>query len=165
MTSPVTKSVRRIMTRNTHMATQRCGRIPESGPTHIFKRTRNEQMRKILRRYGLLAVFSVAAVSMVLPASAGSTTLYAGGCVGPAGTTLAQPTGMAYTHNSCPNGWRWINAIFYDEFGGILDSFNSGWTQYDLTFFGSSTSTDRISAGHSICPVAGTPCDLGFTQA
>lgn len=124
-------------------------------------------MTRLLKPLTSLAAAAVLALAAIVPASANSVTLSAGGCVGAGGSTFAPgPQGMSYTNNGCSNGWRWIHAVFFNNVGQVLDDYNPGWTNAgDYTFFGSSSATDLIQAGHSICPASGSPCDHDYSTA
>lgn len=127
----------------------------------------SQHVRHRRRRFIAVGLAAMLAVAASLPASAGSVPLNAGGCLGTGGTSQAQPTGLAYTTTagSCPTGWRWIHAHFYDSLGMLLDDYDPGGRNNgDWVFFGSSTATDLISAGHSICHPSGSPCHLDHTQ-
>lgn len=119
-----------------------------------------------LRRLLLLAPAILGLFAIVIPASANSVPLSAGGCSGQGGSDFSHVNGRAYTNNNCSGGWRWIHAVFFDNGGGILDDYDPGWrTTADYLFIGSSSGTDLIQAGHSICPPAGSPCHQDFTTA
>jgi hypothetical protein len=112
------------------------------------------QDENYLRRYGFLAVFALAAVSMVLPASAGTTYISGFGCTGD-GYSLVNSGALrngTYSSSSCP--WVWVAAAGW--FGGqwhYTPIIGNQWTAYYQWL----PAVTQTFATHQICQTNG-PC-------